>query len=737
MSVRVRGSFHGGALSNSAILFVLVSWLLALGPLARAGDIDSAKRKLETAKSDLSSRSWDAASKDVKDAEEFLDGLPESDRAPIQKELDSIKKQVDAGLGEYQSKEIPRKATSDLDSAADEINSNPDSALGNAQRTIDLLGGADAKKYVDPAQLKKLQDRAVSLQKMAAGKVAGNKIAMAAPWLKRLDDAMAAGPFKDARTNEDLYRVTQELNSNMSQVRGALAGLPADEPRVKAINDKLTAYARQIDAASGGAQGKQAGEQLAHMWKNQQEYFAGWDKEASAPTWEGYAHKNSDSMDALLMPKTVELLTRLSAWFGDSFVKETSESYKDEPTVKATLGEAHQAYDTAAAKLNKAFNGVLAEAEKAPTPTDDSVRGRAGSLADRADTWFKGTPFHDPNVARAKSLKDKWDGAIGGAAQAKDDLLKKLTEQAAAAWPKMIADLKPVDGFTPDSADSFKGKLIHLTGPNRAGWDFNADYDFARKINGLPVAGKFDPNVRAAVESIKSQLTDSVPDDNWDVYAVVEGPGKIQERTTATGKVTIDGTQVGTVSQEAVRSIDCTVVRVVAVHAGPIAVSPQGVVDASGAVKPTGAASLVAEASGGFSIIKLLEHLVEFLICLAAAAVVVMSSRRALVPVGTGATGGAGRPAVGPLSGDLLGYLGLVFTGMGLLWLVSRLIIGDLFPALSLALSGLCIAADWLQGRSIFPAAASGKLKQMALPIAGATVLFGFLHIFLASWYFF
>lgn len=67
---------------------------------------------------------------------------------------------------------------------------------------------------------------------MAASKSAGMKLDRAAPIMKELDGAMAAGPFKDVKSNEDMDHATQELNSLMSRVRGAIEGIPSTDPRV-------------------------------------------------------------------------------------------------------------------------------------------------------------------------------------------------------------------------------------------------------------------------------------------------------------------------------------------------------------------------------------------------------------------------------------------------------------------------------------------------------------------------
>src|SRR5205823_300323 len=214
-------------------------------------------------------------------------------------------------------------------------------------------------------------------------------------------------------------------------------------------------------------------------------------------------HESSQGMSDLLMPKTVEAIHRVEYWLDDSSVKEAVAKYPNNATIKGAVGAANKTLETAAAKLNAAFNSLLDEAEKLPTPTDKYVRERPDSMARDAERFFKGTKYLDANAARAKKLYDKWEGEVAGAAKAADALYDKMVEQANAAWPKIDADIKAEDGFNPADADKMKGKTVRLKGVyNRSGWDYDHAYDFAMAINGMPVAGNYDDNVNAAFRDV-------------------------------------------------------------------------------------------------------------------------------------------------------------------------------------------------------------------------------------------
>ena len=709
---------------------------LALSSAVFAGDIESAKQKLERVKVDVENKSWDSISDDIKATQEFLDSVPAAEADPVRKELDALKLKADAGMKEFKSKGIVATAKGALDRAADEISQRPLDAKDLVDKAKGILDSDDAKKFVDADQLAKLKSRADSLGKMAMTKAADTKLDFANQIVKQLDETMAAEPFK-GKTGDEVDRAARDVNSVMSRIRGALEGVPATDPRVKAINDKIAAYDKVVKSATGNAMAGEAAAQLANMWKAQQEYFAGWDKETAPPTWEQFSQTISNEMGQLMMPKTVEVLVRMNGWFDQGAVKQTADQYKDDASVKATLAEAHKTQDAAAAKLHAAFNGVLDGAEKAPTPKDDSQRNRADYLADRANMWFKGTPYLEQDVARAKKLDAKWKGEVEGKAAALAEAQTKLTAAAANAWPAMASAMKAEDGFTPDKLDQFKGKTIHIKANNRAGWDYNpAGYDFACQINGMAVAGKFDANVKAAAAAARQQTGQDLPDEAWDLYATVEGPGKIPQRVTATGKVKVDGQQVGTVESEGEKSVDCAVIRIVALHAGPVAVGPGGSSVATGGGAPSngGPTAVVAGTpvvSGGTSG-KLLEHLFELGLCVAAAALVLLKS--GAVVAGTPLPSQTGAAVTAPGS-DTVSLAGLAVIALGVVWLLAKGIVGDLLPALSLTLAGVCISADWLAARNILPVNLRSTLKGMAIPIAAATVIFGFLHIFVANWY--
>ena len=80
----------------------------------------------------------------------------------------------------------------------------------------------------------------------------------------------------------------------------------------------------------------------------------------------------------------------------------------------------------------------------------------------------------------------------------------------------------------------------------------------------MPVGGRYAANVKAALDDVYDKTLMS-PDDHeqWDVIAVVQGPGKISERTST--EIRDGSTTVGRLDGS--RSVDCTVIEIVGLPA--------------------------------------------------------------------------------------------------------------------------------------------------------------------------
>jgi hypothetical protein len=737
------------AVRNHAGAWIVAGWvalatLLLPSRIALAGDIESAKKHLEEAKDALKSQNWSTLEEELKSTGDFLDGVPDAERAPVMKELTALKKEAEPKIAAVKSQKIVERITRDIDSAADQANRTPDGAMQALKDVNEKLASEDARKYVDPATLKKLQSRADGLQQMAVKGVKKRVTENAKPLVDELDQQVADNPFKDKQSNET-SSISQSLSAEISRIRGIYDALPKDDPDVKAMNAKLDGIARKIDAY--GADSDKAGvvARIADYWKNTKNYFEGWEAETAGPNWERYTKEGSQGMSDLLMPKTVEAINRTKYWFDSEEVKKAQSTYPDEPKLKAIVAEAQKTLDTALGKMNDNFNKLLEEAEKLPTPRKNDLSfNKPGYMTDNAKRWFAGTKFEAPNIERATKLKEKWEGATAANEKAREDAFKDLVKQSDAAWPGIRSGIQAESGFNPAEADKWKGKTIELKGVrNRAGWDYSG-YDFAMAINGIPVAGNYAPNVNEAFKAV-FEKTSSGPDDHtdWDVIAVVEGPGKIGERTSA--DVRDGSTTIGKI--EGKRSVDCVVLKIVGLHAGPIAIGPgMSGVAAVGGTASAASASMVGD-GGGSGAIGWMWRIVSCLVLLAGAALAFLKARpnaipaAAVTPAAEGAAGTATAtasvvpisPVAGLMSGDTPGILGLTLIAFGVLTLLFGLIIRDLLPALAFIAAGAYIGAEFLRGKGILKGGMYDQIRGLGVPIAGAAAAIAVLHLFLGG----
>jgi hypothetical protein len=155
------------------------------------------------------------------------------------------------------------------------------------------------------------------------------------------------------------------------------------------------------------------------------------------------------------------------------------------------------------------------------------------------------------------------------------------------------------------------------------------------------------------------------------------------------------------------------------------------VTGASGASSTSGGSSATAVVAGGTGsrILSFIAHFLEFILCVFAAGLIFVKGKPALA----GQMAGAGSPTSSIFTNEHISLTGLVFAILGVLWLLYGLIYRDFFPAISLTLAGVYLAADWLNARKILPPSVTDPIKPFGMPIAGAAALFGFLHIFLGN----
>ncbi len=700
--------------------------LLTTPQHSRAGDVETAKKHLEEAKSNLQNENWIGLEQEMASTEEFLDGVPEAEKAPVAKELAALKKQAEPKLKQFKSERLTKEITRLIDDAASGVQARPDMAMDTTKDALEKLDSDDAKKYLDAAAAKKLRDRATNLRTMAVKGAKKRVMDNAKPLLADLDKTMASDPFKGKDQNQ-VYSISQSLETEIKRIRGMFDSLPPDDPEIKAVFAKLDGYDKKLESMGAASEQADAVNRIADYWKTTKEYFKGWEAETAGPTWERYTKEGSQGMSDLLMPQTVVAINRTKYFLEDENVKKAETTYPNDATVKATMADARKTLESAYKKVNDNFNKLLEEAEKLPTPRrDDLSFNRPDSMSRDAERWFAGSKYMEPNQARAKKLNDKWNGALDAADKAKEETFNKMVEAARAAWPGIDKEIKAEDGFNPAEADKWKGKTIRLKKVrNRAGWDWSG-YDFAMEINGMPVAGNYADNVNAAFKDVREK-TGSGPDDHtdWDVIGVVQGPGQIKQRVNV--EVRSGSDRIGSIDDY--RTMPCTVIQVTGLYAPPIAIGPGMTVSA-------GSGGSSSSSSSGTGVIGWMWRIFVTLLVLAAAGLTFLKARPAAVPAAVAASP-AGEVTTSMTNGGNAGVIGLVFMGLGLLLLLGSCIVFEFLPAVALIAAGAVIAAEFLRDKGLFKEGIYAKVKGLAIPIAGAAALIGVLHLIIGGWIFF
>jgi hypothetical protein len=290
----------------------------------------------------------------------------------------------------------------------------------------------------------------------------------------------------------------------------------------------------------------------------------GWHEEATSPPGGLLAEPQ--------LPRTSAAIQRIRYLLAQQRTRRVRAANADDPAIEAPYREAERVLAAAGQRLREAYDNVLAEAERLPTPPRGFDLDRPNRLAAAAERSLAGTPHLAPVLARARTLDARWRADADDTMAVHQDLYDRLRAEADAAWPAILAATGARADFDPDAPPG-PARAVLLRGVyNRSGWDF-ADYDFAMRFAGVPIGGHYDPHVLRALENawygLKLDVDDRTP---WDVIAVVEGPGKIGEHTIVTIRDRDTGLEIGT--REEWHQVDCIRLRIIALHAGPVAVGP-------------------------------------------------------------------------------------------------------------------------------------------------------------------
>jgi hypothetical protein len=308
--------------------------------------------------------------------------------------------------------------------------------------------------------------------------------------------------------------------------------------------------------------------QETRAWHSERSSFAGWEQESGLPSWQEYvAEPTRPGMDDLLMPKTVAALRLCDGWLRAALRADAGDA--DEELIGA-IAEARRIREAATRKLSAALDRLLAGAEFAPPPVLQSHLDAADQLIERIAHWFGLAPQRDRYTARARAVRGYLAHELAGQRAERLTLYRKLSAEAAAAWPEIERKLPFEEGFDPTDLGAWRGRTIRLAGVlNRVGSDFVGPYQFATAVKGVAVAGNYEQRVAGAVQATQRRthrvLDARVP---WDLIAIVEGEGAIHQRNAK--RLNVMGSREA-LTVETWDPAPCVTIRIIALHAGPVA----------------------------------------------------------------------------------------------------------------------------------------------------------------------
>jgi hypothetical protein len=523
-----------------------------------------ARARVNQARLILDGRRTDGVEQALADAHAYLQEVPDLVKALLVAEIDMVRLELDAAVHVGALRRVRATLERGLAAAAAGLD---DARLDDCARELalvdDVLAGESARRVVGTAELAGHEARARGLAIALAARRKTGAVAAALPHLDALERRLDGDPFAGLDAGA-AYALTDALYELKQRVRRALQQVPGDDDQVKAIEARLRAADRTIDRASA-AWGQAARErEVATDWRRVQADLDGWDRETVAP--------DAGPLDEPDLPRTRAAIQRLRYLLADPRTRRIRDEAGGAPAIEAAYREAEDMLDAAARKLHAAFNDVLDRAELVPPPTGRFELDRLRRLATVAEQAFAGTGYQARNVARALGLDRRWQAAAAARRDAQQARAEQLARAADARWPAIVEAVRP-RALAPTAIVA--GATVLLAGVyNRAGWDFDRrSAGFAMRRDGVPIAGRYEPHVAAALAEARDELGVEVDDQlRWDLIAIVEGMGTIGERTIVTLRDARTRLEIGTIEEH--RPVACVRIRIVGLHAGPVAVGP-------------------------------------------------------------------------------------------------------------------------------------------------------------------
>jgi hypothetical protein len=501
----------------------------------------------------------------VLDADDAKKNLSADARKNYQTQIDALRTKIKAA----DNAEAARRLGSQIDRMISGARSatNIDAIRDSLGKAHGLLDSEDVKQKLGASTLQRLAKALSDAEKDIHDRQKRDALARAEPPLSDLEKRVATDPFKGVQPVQ-AYQVTETLNALVSRVKYQLSTLSPDDADGKTYAARLAAAQQKIDAADAAWATANMDAAIQNRWKYSMQGTEGWESEQYTA--------GSRPFEMPKLEKTEKAAGNAKYFLQQKETADARQKGSALPAAVTTIAAAEKTEADALAKLDKAFNQWMDAAEKQPRPQGPNrfQIGAADDMSRWAGQVLAGSRYQAADVARARKLDQKWKDELAVIEREHEAALKQMTADADAAWPKIAAPIRADTGFHPADVSAMKGKTFRFNKVrNRAGWDFDAQYDLVIWVDGQPVAANYAPAIKRAFADAANAIGDSVPDHvDWDVIIVIDGTGVANQRFTTTVK---DERMDVLGKIEGKRPVACVLAHVIAIHAGPVAAAAQ------------------------------------------------------------------------------------------------------------------------------------------------------------------
>ena len=380
-----------------------------------------------------------------------------------------------------------------------------------------------------------------------------------------------------ARTNAPAVRdqALKDWQRALDGVEPYAKQLSPTVPEEAALLDEYNGWLKLYADAAGTGNAGDFFLQITRHWSELTAGTEGWDQEQPTLTFDALAKAddNDANTQAMGLPKTVALVKAIDQYLTDVTAREDYLRYKGSENVKADLAQAQKAREEAQTKLATAANAVLDGVTAAKL--DQRGRDRLERFVEQDMTAIAGSPAEMDLQTRGRTLVYDFDKKTLGEPAANEKAMKRLTDAATGAWPRILASYATTPAVP---ADAGRGQVVKISGvSNRVGKEFQSGtYDFAGIVDGAPVVGNFAPGVREHIARVFKQTnTTALPDVEYDLVAVVRGNAQVPAFQQRPGATTAPATADDAAATTSPAVTTCALLDIVALRAGPACVGTE------------------------------------------------------------------------------------------------------------------------------------------------------------------